>query len=84
MRATNFLRLKSALRAPVTGKAMHQAFDAAWGIIAVYYGTDAAIVESTRLRLAECVHIVTTDLGMDAEDITRLALNMLRITDTRA
>ena len=63
---------------------MHQAFDAAWAIIAVHYGTDAATVESARLRLAECVHIVTPDAGMGVEDITRMALDMLRITDPRA
>jgi hypothetical protein len=84
MRATKFLRLKSASRAPDTGKAMHQAFDAAWAIIAGHYGTNAATVEGARLRLAECVDIVTPDVGMEAEDITRLALDMLRIIDAQA
>ena len=35
MRATDFLRLKSASRSPVTGKAMHRAFEEAWSLLAV-------------------------------------------------
>ena len=46
MRATTFLRLKSATRAPGTGKAMHQAFEEAWSLIAARYGRDHAAAES--------------------------------------
>jgi hypothetical protein len=40
MRATDYLRLKSASRAPILGKAMHQAFEEAWSLIAARYGSD--------------------------------------------
>ena len=81
MRATAFLRLKSASRAPVTGKAMHQAFEEAWSLIASPYGSDRAASERARRRLAECVHRVTSDSNRDVSEIKRRALDMLLIID---
>ena len=81
MRATDFLRLKSVSRSPVTGKAMHRAFDEAWSLLAARYGSDQAAAESARLRLAECVHRVTSDASMDVSEIKRKALAMLLIID---
>ena len=81
MRATDFLRLKSASRSPVMGKAMHQAFEEAWSLLAVRYGCDQAAAESARLRLAECVDRVTSDASMGVSDIKRKALDMLLIID---
>jgi hypothetical protein len=81
MRATDYLRLKSASRAPILGKAMHQAFEEAWSLIAARYGSDQAAAESARLRLAECVHRVTSDASMDVREIKRRALDMLLIID---
>jgi hypothetical protein len=81
MRATDFLRLKSVSRSPVTGKAMHRAFDEAWSLLAARYGGDQAAAERARLRLAECVHRVTSDTSKDAGEIKRKALDMLLIID---
>ncbi len=81
MRATDFLRLKSASRAPVLAKAMHQAFEEAWSLLAARYGYDQAAAERARLRLAECVDRVTSDASMDVSEIKRKALDMLLIID---
>ena len=81
MRATDFLRLKSASRSPVLCKAMHQAFEEAWTLIATPDNGDQAAVESARLRLAECVNQVTSDASMSVSEIKRKALDMLIIID---
>ena len=81
MRATDFLRLKSASRALATRKAMQQAFEEAWSLLAARYGSDQAAAESARLRLAECVHRVASDASMDVAQIKERALNMLLIAD---
>ena len=71
MRATDFMRLKCATRAPVTGEAMQRAFDEAWSVVGPRYGSDRAAAESARLRLAECVHRVTSDASKDVGEIKR-------------
>ena len=46
MRATNFPVAEECVGAPGTGKAMYQAFEEAWSLIAARYGRDHAAAES--------------------------------------
>ena len=60
---------------------MHQAFEEAWSLLAARYGNDQDAAERARLRLADCVHRVTSDASMDVSEIKRRALDMLLIID---
>jgi hypothetical protein len=81
MRAANFLRLKCLSRPPATGTAMQLAFDETWDSISAGYGNDPETVAAARMRLAECVSIVTLDKSTDVDEIKRMALHMLRIIE---
>ena len=81
MRAHKFLERKAASRSLATGQAMQGALNEAWNVIAYRFGGDPTAIEATRLKLAECIDIVTPDGTTDVEQIRLMALNMLRIID---
>ena len=62
-----------------TAKAMQQAFDEAWKLIAHQWTNDPKATQDNRLKLAECVVSVTHDGTTDAEQIKLLAIQMLQI-----
>jgi hypothetical protein len=59
---------------------MRAVWDDAWCVIGHRYEGDAAIAEG-RLRLAEAVVTVTPREGGNAEDIKRMALDMVFIVE---
>jgi hypothetical protein len=71
-------RTASGLGDP-TAKAMQQAFDEAWKLIAQQWRNDPKATQDNRLKLAECIVTVTHDGATDAEQIKLLALQMLQI-----
>jgi len=82
MQARQFLKLKAAAARPLrTGQAMHEAFEEGWNAIAYRIGEDPKAIETARLKLAECIDIVTPDGSTDVEQIWLMALNMLRIIE---
>jgi hypothetical protein len=69
------------LVSPATGTAMQRAFDDAWGGVSTRYGKDPATIAEARMRLAECVNIVTLDNSSDIDDIRRMALQVLHVIE---
>jgi hypothetical protein len=63
---------------PETMRVAYQAFDDAWAIIADRYG-DQIAADDARLKLAEAMLAVARSDSRDAEQLTRLALEMFRI-----
>lgn len=60
---------------------MIKAFEEAWSFTAHTCRDDGKAIETQRLKLAECVSIVTAANMTDVEQIRLMALNMLRIID---
>ena len=81
MRVRQFLERKAASFPPATRDAMLEALDEAWNIIARTSGSDPKTIEARRLKLAECVAIVTVADLTNVEQIRRMAIHMLRIIE---
>ena len=81
MQATTFLRMKCASRAPVTAMAMHRAFMRLGACLPPAMAVIKLLLRARVLRLAECVHRVTSDASMDVSEIKRKALDMLVIIE---
>ena len=79
MRARQLLDRSSPLFPAATTAAVYKAFDAAWAMIAPTIGTDPQAVEAARLKLAEAILAVTSHNSTDADQIKRLALQIMAL-----
>jgi len=77
MRARQLLDRSVAMFPPATMKAVYQALDEAWDIVAPTVGTDPQAIDAARVKLAEAILAVTRHDTTDAEQIKRMALQIL-------
>jgi hypothetical protein len=71
-------RLESTSYGPEALKAMTEAFDQAWSVIAGNIGRDAS--EAARLRLANALLSVATEDSRDVEGLKREALEAMALS----
>jgi hypothetical protein len=71
-------RLESTSYGPEALKAMTQAFDQAWSVIAGNIGRDAS--EAARLRLANALLSIATEDSRDVEGLKRKALEAMALS----
>ena len=79
MRARAYLERKAAPHTPVTRNAMLQAFEEGWSLVGS--ASDPNALDVRRMKLAECVCIVTAADMTNSEQIGRMAVHMLRIIE---
>ena len=71
--------IEGASFGPDALKAVGQAFDEAWTQIAGNFGTEPAVIESARLKLAEALLSVADDDSRDVEVLKQAALQRMAL-----
>lgn len=62
---------------PDTLKAACQAFDEAWQSVASHFGTDPAVIEAARVKLANAILAASNEANRDPSELKARALAIL-------
>ena len=81
MKARQLIADAASVYSGPTAAAVKQAFDEAWAQMAPQFGNHAAAIDDARQRLAEASLNVTMDGSTDVEQIKRLALMMMKVSE---
>jgi hypothetical protein len=71
--------IEGASFGPDAMKALGQAFDEAWTQIADNFGSEPAVIESARLKLAQALLSVADDDSRDVEALKQAALQRMAL-----